>query len=293
MLRSTHILLFVSIWINSLQAHETFLRPDKHKIEPGEALGMTVVTGTFDRSVFPQPITTVDKLKYHSANGTYDVDYSDWNSTNSTSKIWRFKERVASKLGGTDLRDTSSFSFTPQNAGTLIVGIDFKQERIAQDYEAFNKYITTEAHSDLSAEVLGFNEPSDIIVEGYTKIAKTIIQVGDEYTENVTQPIGQRIEIVPLMHPSRTKKGDTLKLQALHLGIPLQNQSILVSRKPGALKKSMDLITVYKTNDAGIIEFPVTDSGIWWANTIFLEPTSENQDLNVLSLWGSLTFEIN
>ncbi len=288
------LLILMSLLITSkLVAHETFLRPLEHKVKVDQSFNVAVFTGNFDRSVFPMPEHSIDELELHTSAGSSTIDPIDWQRITSGSKWWVFKQKVVGKLGGIDQRDASLFKMSVQKPGSVVLAIDFERERIGMELEKYQTYLDTEAHDDTSLQEYGFSEPDDIIVEGYTKIGKAIIQVGDSITENVTQPVGQRIELVPLNHPQKVKKGGNMKLQVLHLGTPLPGQSISVSWEPGAFKDSMDQLQVYKSDQDGIISFPIQKAGIWWANTIYLEPAHDEDDLDFVSLWGSLTFEIN
>jgi len=290
------LLLFITLGlltISKLAAHETFLRPLEHKVNADQTFNVAVFTGNFDRSVFPLYDHSIDELELHSSAGSSDVDPMDWERVTSGSKWWVFKQKVVGKLGGIDQRDVSLFKMSVNKPGSVVLAIDFERERIAMDLLKFKTYLDTEAFDDIPLSDYGFEKPEDIILEGYTKIAKTIIQVGDTVTENVTKPVGQRIELVPLKHPYKTKKGGSMDIQVLHLGSPLPDQSIVVSWEPGAFEDSMDQLKVYKSDEKGVISFPIKKSGTWWANTIFIEPALNEEDLDFVSLWGSLTFEIN
>ena len=292
-MRRLTLIALISLFSGGLlQGHETFLRPESHTQIPGKAFEVVVFTGNFDRSVFPMNEASIETLELHSLGNNSSISTSDWKTINSGSKFWGTKQRVTAKLGGTDLRDTASFTLTIKKAGTHLIGVEFSQARIALDVPKFNKYLEGEAYLDLDIAELGFTDPSDVIVEGYTKIAKTIVQVGDVITENATKPIGHIVEIVPLVNPSKVKIGNTLDLQILHKGLPIADQSVVIGWKPGAFKRSMDTIVVYKSNNEGVISLPITQSGIWWANFILIKHTPENEELDFASLWSSLTFNI-
>lgn len=288
------LLTVLGLFINStLLAHETILRPFDHKVDVDEIFDVAVFTGNFDRSVYPMTEASIEELELHTNKETTEVSPSDWKRMSAGSKWWIFKQKVVGKLGGIDQRDVSLFNMSINSAGSAILAVDFERERVALGLEEYQTYLDTEAFDDLSLKEYGFTEPDDIIVEAYTKIGKTIIQVGDRVTDNVIKPVGQRIELIPLKHPYSIKKGDTMEIQVLHLGKPLPDQSIVVSLEPGAFKDSMDKLKVYKSDDKGTVSFPITKTGTWWANTIFIEPAPTEDGLDFTSLWGSLTFEIN
>lgn len=285
------VILFFCLF-GSTVAHETLLRPPSHNLDVGDFIRIAVFVGNFDRSVYAIGEDRVVQLNLHTDNGHSAIPTKGWELVHSGTKLWETRQRVAAKLGGTDLRDSASFPFTVKKEGTHVIGLECLSSRVALELPKFQKYLDTEAYKDVDMAALGFTEDSDIVLEKFQKLAKTIIQVGDSVTDNVTQPIGLSVEIVPMSNPSRLKKGDKLDLKILHQGNPLEGQSVVVGWKPGAFKQSMDTVVVYKTDVDGIVTIPLDRTGIWWANFILLEPTEEHEELDFESLWSSLTFQI-
>ena len=275
-----------------LGAHETFFRPEKYKIRVDEPLKIKIFTGSFDGSVFPMPPHKVKSLKLHTAAQSSELDSDGWLPIEKGSYVWRFSQRVAAKLGRMDSRESSSYLFSTSEEGTHIIGLELTPSRIGMEKPKYQSYLDNEAHLVFDLDKLGFTEPDDIVIESYTKIAKTIIQVGKKTTDNVTQPIGQKVEIVPLTHPAEIKKGDTLSLKIFHDGVPLINHPLSVGRNAGALKLSIDTIEVHKSDESGIVTFPITHSGIWWANFIYIQTLPDNETMDFASHWATLNFRI-
>ena len=284
------IIMLLPAW---LVAHDTLLRPESHLTKPNKPFEVAVFTGDFDRSVYPLGEERVEDLSVHTEAAKMEVEPINWQRLMGGSKFWQFKQRVVGKLGGIDQRDASLFEMSIEKAGSVVLAVDFEQERIALELDKYQTYLDEEAYDDLNLAEHGFTEPEDIIVEAYTKIGKTIIQVGDSITDNVTKPVGQRIELVPLSHPAKLQKGQSLSIQVFYSGKPLAHQSIVVGYEPGAFKNSLDFKQVYKSDQEGIIQVPLNHAGIWWANTIFIEEAPADEGLDFISWWGSLTFEIN
>ena len=134
--------------------------------------------------------------------------------------------------------------------------------------------------------------PTDVIKERYTKFAKTIVQVGKTISDNVTKPVGHRVEIVPTQNPAQTKKGGTLTFLILMNGDPLPDQNVVFGREPGAFKNPEDTILVIKSDSQGMLNLPITHEGLWWVHFINIQPADEDDEMDFVSLWSSLTFRI-
>lgn len=273
-------------------AHETFLRPDDHYIHPNTPSQIRLFTGKFDRSIFPISETMIADLFLQSDSGNEPITPEDWETITSGSWTWSNLQKVTAKLGGVDLRDTGSFTLQPLEEGSFTLVMELYRARVAIDTPKFLSYLHEEAYSEMDIQALGFTGEGEIIQERYTKHAKAIIQVGNALTSNVTEPTGQTIEIIPQRNPAEVKKGEELEFLVLLNNAPLTNQSVMAGRGKGAFEKAENLFAVYKTDNAGRFSLPITDNGNWWANAIWITPQTTQDDVDFVSEWASLTFEI-
>lgn len=276
-----------------LQGHETFLRPQDHFMEPGETAKLYLLTGTFDRSVYGMSANAIRRIQFQTKDGINEWSKDSWETVGKDSRLWKGWQRLAAKLGGMDLRDTSAFAFKAGKAGSYLVTLDQSELRVALEEDQYGDYLRSEVR--LKEETINekFGDFSGIITEGFTKHAKTYLQVGDLLTNNVTQAVGQTAEIIPLTHPGKLKSGDTLDLKVLYFNHPAAHQPVKAGREAGAFKKTEDTEVILTSDAQGIVHLPISAKGIWWVSTICLEPAKKSEELDVASHWASFTFEVD
>jgi hypothetical protein len=277
----------------SLLGHDLFLRPETYRSNPDTLVNILVFNGSFDESVSTLQPGSVQKTEMRGPLKQEKLDTSSWESVEAGSKLWRASQQTAGLLGGTNLKHTSSFSMTPGDQGSYVIGMTLKAYRIALNQEPFIEYLKTDAYSDIELADYGFDSPSDLVRERYTKLAKTIIQVGDKISDEVTEPLGLLVEIVPMTNPASVHKGEVLQFRLLKGGEPLINQAVVVGRKTGAFADSEESKLIIHSDDKGVLSLPITHRGNWWLKFIHLEAAPEEDTMDFNSLWASLTFEIN
>ncbi|MCZ6673574.1 MAG: DUF4198 domain-containing protein [Verrucomicrobia bacterium] len=286
-------LIFLSSNLGVVYGHDLFLRPEAYRIDPKDAVKILVFDGTFDESVYPVPRGSVDKLEMSGSHDRITLPIDSWERVRSGSKIWRATQKTAGILGGTNLTHTSSFVVTPSTEGSHTIVLTLYEFRVALSLEDFTGYLRGEAANEMDLSIYGFSNPTESIKERFTKVAKTIVHVGDKLSDDVTKPLGLLVEIVPMSNPGTAKKGDTLEFQILEEGKPLINQSVVVGRKMGFFKDSDSSKIVLHSNDKGIVSLPITHPGVWWLKFILLQPAPEDDAMDFFSRWSSLTFEVN
>ena len=275
------------------QGHDLFLRPESYQAKPNSSLKILVFNGSFEESVNTLQPGSVDKTEMRGPSKQEILNTSSWESVDAGSKLWRASQETAGILGGTNLRHTSSFAVTPDKPGSYVLGMTLKAYRIALALEPFDEYLKTDAYSDIELADHGFDSSNDQVKERYTKLAKTIIQVGDKISDKVIEPLGLLVEIVPMTNPSLVHKGDVFEFRLLNEGEPLINQAVVVGRKMGAFRSSENSQMVIHSNAEGIVSLPITHPGNWWLKFIHLEAALEEDTMDFISRWASLTFEIN
>lgn len=130
--------------------------------------------------------------------------------------------------------------------------------------------------------------PNAQYCEKVTMFAKSIINIGDDTNGFVTNPIGQRLEIVPLDNPTTFRVGVPFKVQVLLDGKPL---------KTAKVKGTFDKFAKYKfaflgfTDLKGEIEVTALRGGKWilmTENTKKLDEKNCDDELLV----STLTFQV-
>jgi uncharacterized GH25 family protein len=102
-----------------------------------------------------------------------------------------------------------------------------------------------------------------------------------------TRPIGQELEIVPAVDPTRLEIGARLPVQVLFRGKPLAGRAITaVVRHRG--KSSAQTM---RTDAQGRVRFRIGDRGSWIVRLVHME-LSREPGADWRSYWASLTFSL-
>lgn len=121
------------------------------------------------------------------------------------------------------------------------------------------------------------------------KYAKAIVNLGGQAGE-VSQPLGQDLEIVPLANPAGLKAGGELPVKVLLSGKPLAGAE--VSAMPAASGKEKVTPFKAKTGSDGIVKVKLESPGLWLVRVSQRTPYKDPAKCDVLSKAATLTFEI-
>lgn len=201
------------------------------------ALALTVATAAGAHSFWLQP---VEHAPDAGEEVVVEFKVGDAGDVNDWGLHW---ERIASfRLYGPDGVTDEQRSIVPSQgdvAGSARVTIGtpgsyilaFESNPSFSDLGAlrFNAYVDHERLTAIAAhrEATGTNEERG--TELYARRAKTLLQVGDTFSPNVTRRIGHTLEIVPLQNPFALDAGSPLDLQVFWRGEPLGNAQLLAA----------------------------------------------------------------
>jgi nickel transport protein len=103
-----------------------------------------------------------------------------------------------------------------------------------------------------------------------------------QWNPRFSKPLGVKMELVPLKNPLVLKVGDKLPLQILYNGKPLAGIEV---RGEGAKDGP-------KTDQKGLVEVPITKSGLNVLAATNKTPTPKDPDADMLVEVGNLSFEV-
>ena len=92
------------------------------------------------------------------------------------------------------------------------------------------------------------------------KYAKAII-VAEKETQNFKQPLGHRIEIIPLKNPSNIKRGDYFPVKVLFEGKPLS--TFVYATYAGFHSEKEPFPVCTKSNEKGVAYIKISQPGKW------------------------------
>ena len=287
-LRISSLILFVLGWamICTVWGHDVFLRPASYELKPGTETDIVIFDGSFPESIYSLTTSSVNRLEVSDPSGVRYADIGSLESIKKQSPLWKLTKKRTSALGGADLSLSSSFKYKSDLKGSHVLGLTLREFRVAIELEDFLDYLEKEVALEWDMSKFGFTDPKDIIRERYTKTAKTVINVGSP-SMHATRPMGLLVEIVPQTHPLLTKVGEDIQFQLLEEGEPLVGQSIIIGHKD-----DKGLRIVLSSNNEGMVTLPITRTGVWWTKFIHIEPAPEDDPMDFVSRWASLTFEV-
>ena len=279
------MLVLFSCCSASLPAHTTYLRPLTYEVKAGESLDILVYNGTFEESMQAVPVSVIAEIKGLGPSERYAVSKEQWQSREPGSSAWQQWNKLKSRLGGKDLRRTSTIAWTSQEPGYHTIGVEVKPARIAMDEKKFHEYLEEVGMENEPIHELKPDDPEGFIVEAYIKTAKTIIRNGDPASDPSGKPLGLSSEIVPLQNPSELEIGDTLTAMVLVRGKPVPDQVVLAATANKDHK-------AYRSDAKGAVRIPITDSGEWWIAFNRMQALAAEHEYDLLSHWTTLTFEV-
>lgn len=248
-------------------AHDFWLQPNRFKVAPGAADGMTIQVG----------------------HGQFRTRWSG-----QLERVVRFSA-IGLKGGEVDLRSTlkpdpvrdAVISF-PESGEQMLV---FQSNHATSVLPAirFNDYLNVEGLTpaiQLRARTHQTEAPGREI---YSRCAKALMQIGP-YTEGqkrqLLSPVGLPLEIVPLKDPYGLGAGERLPVQVLYEGRPLAGALVMLTN----LEFDGHPVEQNLTDKSGQTSFIVPHLGSWLVNVLWTKPIQGNPDADFDTTFSSLTF---
>jgi len=158
------------------------------------------------------------------------------------------------------------------------------------DLEAqrFDRYVDQEGLSAVAADRAARPDRTQNGTELYARRAKTLLQVGQVLTENVTRPIGQTLEIVPLVNPFRSEVAQSgagpLPLQVLWRGKPLEGATLSAA----ALDDTGEA-TMFTTDADGMVTIRAWAGQATLFSVVWGVPAPDDARADYFTIFASLT----
>jgi uncharacterized GH25 family protein len=283
------LVIAVTMFAVQATAHTLFIKPDTFYFEPDQEVVVSVLNGTFGVSEANVKIERTRDVSIIAPDASnIDVTEEQWSNNGKITNL------------------STSFGQT----GNYVIGIGTLPAMIRMTPEKFSSYLHNEGLDDDVAERKDLGEEGLGAAERYAKFAKSIVQVGDEQSENYGTILGYPVEIVPLVNPYSLSSGDTFRARILKDGQPLAGALIYAGYEAhngiSAEDTSEELVRV-RSDDQGEIEFVLADVGPWYVRFIDIERTGDKEHwysgilvslgaeeprIPYESRWATLTFEI-
>ena len=270
-------LVFGLLAVIILCSNDMFLKFDNYFLNPQSEAVLQLFNGTFDES---ENIIDRDRMLDASMVGggfRFPIDSAQWYDENLTTYL----------------------KFETGKDGTWVAGVSTAPRNISMKAEKFNDYLEHDGVDDMLLKRKNEGKLNSDTTEKYSKHVKTIFQVGDERSNDWATNLGYPIEFIPLSNPYSTHVGHSIKVKLLRDGKPLPNQTVLIGNDKNQAEHthddgephSHDNGQKLRTDAGGILEFNLSNSGIWHLRTIHMEEV-DDAELTHESNWATLTFAV-
>jgi uncharacterized GH25 family protein len=196
------------------------------------------------------------------------------------------KEVIDLAARGTDgKKPVARLSFARE--GTHLVLLERAAQLITLDAAKFNKYLEEEGLQEALDERKRKGEEKSPGRERYSRYLKSLLQVGKPLDDEVTRPVGHKLEIVPLENPYSLRPGDTLTVRVLFEDKPLAKARLAAHHREGDRTQTQSLTTT-KDGEATI---KLDHAGPWLVRLVHMR-RCQAEDADWESFWLALTFAV-
>lgn len=183
----------------------------------------------------------------------------------------------------------------PSAPGTYVGVFEIKPRVGEKSGVVFEEHLKHQGLTQVAADRAARGETTKGVRERYSRYGKTLIRVGSGGDRSAaTQPLGLKLELVPLVDPTTLAAGSRLRVRLLLDGKPL----------PGALagaiyagaKATPDSWPLTATTDArGEAEFLLEHRGPWLVRAVTMQRRQNESGSDAAdweTYWASLTFRL-
>lgn len=140
------------------------------------------------------------------------------------------------------------------------------------------------------AEPIDVPEGTPILSSQTATVSDTYVTIGTPTWESVRAPIG-RLVVTPSQHPSQLTVGDTFTVSLSFDGVPLQEQTLLLTRS-GQKDRQDDEGIEFVSDAHGRIDIPLEHIGTHLIMTRMQATAPPDADTDIRSYTTSLTFDV-
>lgn len=245
-------------------AHSFWLEPVDHTIDAGEELRVDFRIGDAgeagDWGVYWERVAA---FRLHGPDGVTDQQSA-------------LRITAPGEKGGAQLR--------PRSPGSYILAFESNPSFSDLEAERFDRYVEHEGLTAIAAHRVATGAGSKNGTEIYMRRAKTLVQVGDKITPNVTQTIGQILEIRPLQNPFALDAGAPLDLQVFWRGQPLDGAMLSAAPLDGA-----GPVETFTTSADGVVRVQVPGEDAMLYAVVWGVPAPNDARADYITVFSSLT----
>lgn len=259
----------LALGVSLASAHDLFIKLGSHFMAPNSDAVVRITNGTFVKSenwITPDRVADISMI---TAAGRARIDTTHWRPA---------PDSLSSLL-----------SIRTGAPGLMVLGVSTRARDLHLEAADFNEYLKLDGIPDVLEARRRDGELGLAAWERYAKHVKALVQVGESSRGPFDAALGYPAEIVALVNPFTLKPGGTLRVRCLVEGRPVSNQLVIVG---GEGPKGEIADRSFRTDAAGEVAFPLPEAGRWFAKFIHMTRVRGQEDLDYVSQWATLTFEI-
>ena len=250
-------------------AHDFWVQPAEYWLQPGVASSVTLQVGHGPfRQRSPIPISRITRFEAIDPDGVA-IDL-----------------RSGLHLGGS--ADDGVLKLSKPGTYVLILDTDNRAQSHLPAIR-FNDYLKVEGLTPALEQRERLHQTDRDGSENYSRRAKSIVQVGppEERTQNqVTQPLGLLLEIVPEINPYALPQSKTLPIRVIYEGQPLEGALIKLTH----LEDDANPLETHLTDRMGHAIFAMPTGGSWLLNVIWTKALPRTRETDFETFFSSLSF---
>ena len=162
----------------------------------------------------------------------------------------------------------------------------FESNPSFSDLEAdrFDAYVASEGLTAIAAHRANSGAGDTNGTELYSRRAKVLLQAGERLTGNVTRPLGQTLEIVPLQNPLALDEGAPLDLMVLFRGEPLIGAQLSAQGLDGSGEAER-----FTTSADGVVRVAAPGDEAMLYAVVWGVPAPRDRRADYITIFASLT----
>ena len=181
--------------------------------------------------------------------------------------------------------DEPAARLTPTEPGLMFVVYQSTRYSLTLDAGTFDGYLKKEGLEGIRTLRGKSDKPAS---EVYSRYAKSLLAIGGQNSGlDSRQPVGLRLEIVPLSPIYQRARGREVEVQLLYENRPLAGAQI-----EAFSKKKLKARLLQRTDREGRARFTLPHAGVWLLNSVHMIPAPAGANADWESFWASFTFEL-
>jgi len=248
-------------------AHDMFLKPTRYFAPENSEVRFRLLNGTFVKSENSIARNRLADASVQAPGRRIRLDTTEWSATG----------------------DTSTFHIHTRGPGTYVVGVSTRPSVIALSGDDFNLYLKEDGIPDVLEARRQAGELEKPAKERYHKHVKSLVQVGNDRSDDYATAMGYPAELIPMENPYSMSSAASLRVRTLVDGKPAGNQYVIY----GGLTPSDAQIAPksVRSNAEGVATIALSSPGTWYVKFINMARV-QGDTVDYESKWATLTFQV-